>query len=166
MAIIGQHINTPPVAPTWHNQECPRPLESLMLRLLSKDPSDRPESVADVLAALDAIDPSCVPEEARPTFDEAHALDSLADAQRHLYSKIVVLCCFHCLTFPVSRVIVWHTFICCRMTNREGLRIRLYGVDTPERGEPRFHEATERFRELAGNSVRIGYGPRQTDSYG
>ena len=24
VAIIGQHINTPPVAPTWHNSECPR----------------------------------------------------------------------------------------------------------------------------------------------
>ena len=23
VAIIGQHINTPPVAPTWHNPECP-----------------------------------------------------------------------------------------------------------------------------------------------
>lgn len=26
VAIIGQHINTPPVAPTWHNPHCPRPL--------------------------------------------------------------------------------------------------------------------------------------------
>ena len=24
VAIIGQHINTPPVSPTWHNGECPR----------------------------------------------------------------------------------------------------------------------------------------------
>ena len=24
VAIIGQHINTPPVAPTWHNGQCPR----------------------------------------------------------------------------------------------------------------------------------------------
>ena len=22
VAIIGQHINTPPVAPTWHNESC------------------------------------------------------------------------------------------------------------------------------------------------
>ena len=56
VAIIGQHINTPPVAPTWHNQSCPRPLEALILRLLAKDPSERPESAADVLTALEGID--------------------------------------------------------------------------------------------------------------
>jgi serine/threonine-protein kinase len=33
VAIIGQHINTPPVAPTWHNGNCPRPLEALIMRL-------------------------------------------------------------------------------------------------------------------------------------
>ena len=26
VAIIGQHINTPPVAPTWHRADCPKPL--------------------------------------------------------------------------------------------------------------------------------------------
>lgn len=52
------------------------------------------------------------------------------------------------------------------MTNEQMLRIRLYRVDTPERGEPCFDEATERFKELAGESVRIEYGPRQTDRYG
>ena len=26
IAIVGQHINTPPVSPTWHNLQCPRPL--------------------------------------------------------------------------------------------------------------------------------------------
>ena len=56
MAIIGQHINTPPVAPSWHRADCPRPLEALVLRLLAKDPTARPESAADVLAALAAID--------------------------------------------------------------------------------------------------------------
>ena len=39
VAIIGQHINTPPVAPTWHNGQCPRALDALILRLLAKDPS-------------------------------------------------------------------------------------------------------------------------------
>ena len=41
VAIIGQHINTPPVAPTWHNGQCPRALDALILRLLAKDPSER-----------------------------------------------------------------------------------------------------------------------------
>ena len=48
IAIISQHINTPPVAPTWHNGQCPKPLEALILRLLAKDPSQRPSSAADV----------------------------------------------------------------------------------------------------------------------
>ena len=64
VAIIGQHINTPPMAPTWHNGECPRPLEALIMRLLTKNPSERPESAADVLSALEAIDlvdPSIAP---------------------------------------------------------------------------------------------------------
>ena len=56
IAIISQHINTPPVAPTWHNGSCPRPLEALIMRLLAKDPSERPDSAQDVFNALDAID--------------------------------------------------------------------------------------------------------------
>ena len=38
VAVIGQHINTPPVAPTWYNGQCPRPLEALVMRLLAKNP--------------------------------------------------------------------------------------------------------------------------------
>jgi tetratricopeptide (TPR) repeat protein len=79
VAIIGQHINTPPVAPTWHNGQCPRPLEALILRLLAKDPAERPGSAADVLAALEAIDLTDVgAQHAAPLQDQAHALDSLA----------------------------------------------------------------------------------------
>ncbi|MCI0895789.1 MAG: protein kinase, partial [Chloroflexi bacterium] len=78
VAIIGQHINTPPVAPTWHNSECPRPLDALILRLLAKDPSERPESASDVLSALDAIDPNTSVEQPATAVDEIHALDSLA----------------------------------------------------------------------------------------
>jgi len=85
VAIIGQHINTPPVAPTWHNGQCPRPLDALILRLLAKDPSERPESASDVLAALEGIDlaeeiPLSPPLLKGDTggFNEAHALDSLA----------------------------------------------------------------------------------------
>ncbi|MCH7735755.1 MAG: serine/threonine protein kinase, partial [Chloroflexi bacterium] len=58
IAIIGQHINTPPVAPSWHNPSLPQTLDSLIMRLLSKDPSERPESAAEVLQALAAIDPA------------------------------------------------------------------------------------------------------------
>ena len=78
VAIIGQHINTPPVAPTWHNAGCPRSLDALILRLLAKDPSERPESSADVLAALDAIDLTAGVEPTGAAVDDGHALDSLA----------------------------------------------------------------------------------------
>ena len=79
VAIIGQHINTPPVAPTWHNAQCPKPLEALILRLLAKDPSERPGSAADVLTALEGIDLSeDVGAHDRAPEDGAHALDSLA----------------------------------------------------------------------------------------
>ena len=42
VAMISQHINTPPVAPSWHAPDCPRALQALVLRLLAKDPSERP----------------------------------------------------------------------------------------------------------------------------
>ena len=45
-------------------------------------------------------------------------------------------------------------------------RVRLFGVDTPERGERCATEATERLRELAGDTVRLKDGPRLTDTYG
>ncbi|MCH7625695.1 MAG: AAA family ATPase, partial [Chloroflexi bacterium] len=82
VAIIGQHINTPPVAPTWHRSDCPRPLEALIMRLLAKDPNERPESAADVLTALEAIDltplESPLTKGGDGTVEEANALDSLA----------------------------------------------------------------------------------------
>ena len=80
VAIIGQHINTPPVAPTWHKADCPRPLEALIMRLLNKDQSQRPESASDVLAALEAVDlgDDVGARHAGPLPGDAHALDSLA----------------------------------------------------------------------------------------
>ena len=76
VAIISQHINTPPVAPTWHNSQCPRGLEALTLRLLAKDPGERPHSTADVLAALEAVDTTVSVDQ--PVDEETHLLDSLA----------------------------------------------------------------------------------------
>ncbi len=55
VAIIGQHLNTPPVAPSWHRADCPPGLEALVLRLLEKDPAKRPASVTEVLEALEAV---------------------------------------------------------------------------------------------------------------
>ncbi len=42
VAVISQHINTPPTAPSYHNSEVPRVLEALIMRLLAKSPDDRP----------------------------------------------------------------------------------------------------------------------------
>src|SRR6266487_1317657 len=48
VAIITQHLNTPPVAPSWHVPDLSPGLEALILRLLEKDPSKRPASAEDV----------------------------------------------------------------------------------------------------------------------
>src|SRR5262249_17538263 len=55
VGIISQHINTTPVAPSWHNPEIPRALESLIVRLLSKSSEDRPLSAKEVADAMAAI---------------------------------------------------------------------------------------------------------------
>jgi endonuclease YncB( thermonuclease family) len=71
-----------------------------------------------------------------------------------------VICCPDCPTTSVKRVIDGDTF------DSGSTRIRLFGVDTPERGDKCFNEATNRFTELAGDSVRVESGPRQGDRYG
>ena len=78
VAIIGQHINTPPVAPTWHNSQCPRALEALIMRLLAKDAGERPKSATDAITALEGVDLAVAAEAGAPERDEAYALDSLA----------------------------------------------------------------------------------------
>jgi len=57
-AVISQHINTPPVAPSWHAESCPQELEDIVLRLLAKDPGERPASADEVLSLLDRVDPA------------------------------------------------------------------------------------------------------------
>jgi tetratricopeptide (TPR) repeat protein len=80
VAVIGQHINTPPVAPTWHRPDCAKPLEALVMRLLAKDPAQRPESATDALAALDALDlrQPAVLSATQPEPGESRSLESLA----------------------------------------------------------------------------------------
>ncbi len=56
IAIIGGHINTPPVSPTWHRSDLPPSLETLILQLLEKDPEKRPTSAKDVYNALESIE--------------------------------------------------------------------------------------------------------------
>ena len=55
VAVISQHINTPPVAPTWHRSDLPPGLEQLVLDLLAKPPEDRPQRATEVRTRLDTI---------------------------------------------------------------------------------------------------------------
>jgi predicted ATPase/class 3 adenylate cyclase len=52
VGVISQHINTAAVAPSWHNPELPKPLDSLILRLLAKAPDDRYGTAAEVAKEL------------------------------------------------------------------------------------------------------------------
>ncbi len=69
--------------------------------------------------------------------------------------------CPGCEAFSVGRVIDGDT-----LDLSDGTRVRLYGVDTPERGEACYAEATDRLRRLAGATVRLENGPRATDTFG
>lgn len=46
------------------------------------------------------------------------------------------------------------------------IRVRLYGVDTPERGEACYDEATRRLTALAADRVLLVLDARSTDPYG
>ena len=76
VAIITQHINSPPVAPSWHNPEVPQALETLILRLLAKSPEERPANAAEVAKALSAIGSSAPAD--RPLHQDAKSLSRLA----------------------------------------------------------------------------------------
>jgi len=76
IAVISQHVNTPPVAPSWHNKLIPKTLDALILRLMAKDPAERPESAEEVLAALGSVDLSAVD---ASSDGQERSLDSMAD---------------------------------------------------------------------------------------
>ena len=73
-AVISQHVNTRPVAPSWHTESCPQALEEIVLRLLEKKPEDRFASASDVLAALEGVDPG----QKAASHSESNVLDRLA----------------------------------------------------------------------------------------
>jgi hypothetical protein len=56
VAVISQHVSTPPVAPSWHNPEIPPALEALIQQLLAKDPAARPQRAGEVAEALRRIE--------------------------------------------------------------------------------------------------------------
>jgi endonuclease YncB( thermonuclease family) len=71
-----------------------------------------------------------------------------------------VLCCSDCRDLDVDWIIDGDTFA------SDNARIRLFGVDTPERGQRCFSEATDRLRKIAGDVVLVESGPRAEDRYG
>src|SRR5437667_389651 len=76
VAIISQHLNTAPVAPSWHNAQVPRALEALILEMLAKAPEERPASagaVRQALATVSAQAPAVV-----ERGEEGNPLDRLA----------------------------------------------------------------------------------------
>jgi class 3 adenylate cyclase len=79
VAIVGQHLNAVPVAPSRHNPEVPRALDELVLRLLAKAPDDRPPSAAEALAEIEEL-ASRTPEELEAGSEPAdeNPLDMLA----------------------------------------------------------------------------------------
>ena len=64
LAVISQHINSRPVAPSWHNPAIHDALDRLILELLAKSPADRPTSAAVVADTLEAMLTDAPPAEA------------------------------------------------------------------------------------------------------
>ena len=69
------------------------------------------------------------------------------------------LCCPDCEIISVNRIVDGDTFV-----GDEG-RVRLFGMDTPEVGEPCYSEATARLHELAKGAVRVEAEPRARDPF-
>ena len=82
VAIIGQHINTPPVSPNWHRPDLPPPLAALIMRLLEKDPNKRPASATEVLEMVEAIEAGKA--------EQVSAEQSKALADNPLYRRVFV----------------------------------------------------------------------------
>ena len=67
--------------------------------------------------------------------------------------------CAECWLVTVERVVDGDTLV------TDVGRVRLYGVDAPELGEPCGDEATDRLRRLAGGEIRLEDGPRIYDRF-
>ena len=74
---------------------------------------------------------------------------------------ITVITCLDCESHTVDRIIDGDT-----LDLVDGTRIRVFGINPPERGERCYSEATARLKQLAGSRVRLEDGPRLTDDFG
>ena len=76
LSIISQHLNTPPIAPSWHNPQVSPGLDALIMQLLSKIPGDRPQSAAEVHERLTHLE--TLPAEPAPAAPIAPDISRLA----------------------------------------------------------------------------------------
>ena len=77
VSVISQHLNTRPLAPSWHNSEVSRELGSLILSLLAKDPAERPSDAAETARRLEAA--RLAPPSSEPTTDSPDTAVRRAD---------------------------------------------------------------------------------------
>ncbi|MFQ5472517.1 MAG: protein kinase, partial [Dehalococcoidia bacterium] len=82
VAIISQHVNTAPVIPSWHNKDVPRSLDNLVMRLLSKNPEDRPASASVVTDELSRIG-------SEPQKEDAGEISAESSLQRAAWGNFV-----------------------------------------------------------------------------
>jgi C-terminal peptidase prc len=69
-AVLSQHLHAPVVPPSTYQDEVPPVLDRLVLRLLNKQPGNRPASAGDVLQALENLTaPELVPQPDLPLLD-------------------------------------------------------------------------------------------------
>ncbi len=80
VAIIGQHINTPPVSPSWHRADLLPALETLIMQLLEKDLEKRPSSATVVLQTLESIGAGKIKEPSK----------EIAPTENPLYRRVFV----------------------------------------------------------------------------
>ncbi len=55
LAVISQHVHAPVIPPSTHNSEIPSGLDNLIIRLLGKQPEERPASAAEVRRGLEDL---------------------------------------------------------------------------------------------------------------
>ena len=61
LAVAMRHVNDEPLPPTAAGADCPKWLETIIMRALAKEPVDRFDSAADMASALSAAAPVPVP---------------------------------------------------------------------------------------------------------
>jgi eukaryotic-like serine/threonine-protein kinase len=69
LAIISQHVNAPVVPPSAYNAQIPAGLDSLIVRLMSKQAVDRPQTAVEVRQALAKVDGTPAPAKEVPLLE-------------------------------------------------------------------------------------------------